>query len=172
MGNLFNKDWFQQLDAYEQMNENMQARMSNDAQSSTNGKEKPKSRTLTKKLSNLLGDHTSDYQRVYATSSVNSTPINNKILPADFDPRSPSSGIVRTPIYCVSEADNKKAILANMNNKMSSVDDPRSPTNEYNRTPIQHATNDSNMMNESTGSLESSSLILSDSLLQQGKYLI
>jgi hypothetical protein len=76
---------------------------------------------------------------------------------------------VRTPIYYLTEADNKKAILANMNNKMSSIDDPRSPTNEYNRTPIHHATNDSNLMNDSAGSLESSSLILSDSLLQQGK---
>jgi hypothetical protein len=99
MGNWINKEWSQQV------NQNSDDE-SNKENSNLNGKlndEKSKARIVRKKVSGLLAinnfnsDSYGEYSRVNTATPVSSdsTPVTNKVLMADFDPRSPSSDIVR-----------------------------------------------------------------------------
>jgi hypothetical protein len=172
MGNWINKEWAELNSGDEGSNEVV-----------TNTEAKSKANILKRKISNLVsntgGEQPIEYSRVNTIDSTNSTPIASKLIMADFDPRSPSSGIIRTPIcYMPENSESKKP------NKF--ICDPRSPTNEYNRTPIHINTLSSNNfnnqidlntsnsenLNESLTS-QDSSLIMSDSsvLLQQGIHI-
>ena len=92
MGNFINKEWSQQIDN----NSGDESIHSENANSSTN---KQKTGNLIKrKLSNLVTSATGDfieYSRVNSVDSPGSTPVSNKQINIDFDPRSPSNGIVR-----------------------------------------------------------------------------
>ncbi|RNA18300.1 hypothetical protein BpHYR1_033977 [Brachionus plicatilis] len=116
--------------------------------------------------SSLLGKKNKNLNNDY-------TPANDRVIHAEFDPRSPSNGIVRTPICYMNEnngdSNTKKSTLG--------IIDPRSPTNDYKRTPIHLNTvtmvnktdpNEDNF-NESHTSLDNSSLVMAESsiLLQQ-----
>ncbi|CAF0927621.1 unnamed protein product [Brachionus calyciflorus] len=135
MGNIMNKEWTQHVDDYSSNDE------SNDANS------------------NLLGDQKSKIE------SCDYTPLNNKVMQAGFDPRSPSSGIVRTPICYLN--DQKSEIKKSA----SSVIDPRSPTNDYKRTPIHLNTVNltgkneyiNDFLDDSSSSLDNSSLVMAES---------
>ena len=65
MGNIINKEWTQHVDDYSSGEESSEVN------------------------SNLLG------KSKQKLSPAEYTPINNKVVQAEFDPRSPSSGIVR-----------------------------------------------------------------------------
>ena len=93
MGNLLNKEWSQQIDNYsgdESMNSENKTSLRNKQKSGN---------IIRRKLSNLVmsatGDQLIEYSKVVSADSPVSTPITNKLVSIDFDPRSPSSGIVR-----------------------------------------------------------------------------
>lgn len=96
---------------------------------------------------------TASNNKLRRNSMDNTTPVTNKVVVADFDPRSPSNGIQRTPICYINEANDKK--------KMPMID-PRSPTNEYNRTPI-HCQSKSANKNYNNDNLNSS--LFNDSII-------
>jgi hypothetical protein len=166
MGNLIKGEWSQQID-----NNSGDESVLNEEDS----KIKKSGNLIRRKLSNLMinanvgGDQ---YSRVNSTDS-SSTPVTNKVISHDFDPRSPSNGIVRTPIAFEEKQKSKKFSLV----------DPRSPTLEYNRTPIRmnaaadsatkqqngdmlnqsKDSTDTNLLNESAFSQDSSLLLMADS---------
>lgn len=175
MGNWINKEWTE-------IDSNSGDEGGNELVANTEAKSK--TNILRRKLSNLVSNTAAseqqiEYSRVNSIDSANSTPITSKVLMADFDPRSPSSGIVRTPISFFTETSEPKPKTTNK----FQINDPRSPTSEYNRTPIHcntlsannynnvndlNASNSENL-NESLTS-QDSSIVMSDSsvLLQQG----
>lgn len=173
MGNILNKEWSEQIDSADtSINEENNCNKNNNNRNSTKDKKSP----LISK-SKIVGK-SSEYTRI-TNSSCNSTPVASKIVAAEFDPRSPSSDIVRTPIYYVSENDKKAAKQSSSSNGPMLVNDPRSPLFEYKRTPI-HAnvkkattsatgqiSDDDDSSNPNENSLDSSSLLMSDSSMQQ-----
>lgn len=109
--------------------------------------------------------------------------VNNKVLLAgsDFDPRSPSSQIVRTPILIVHDSVKGADGKGKKSNSLSVRDnnllnDPRSPSyGDYKRTPIHANTKKDIKMTEPADAEdpnESCSSIMSDSsiLLQHGNF--
>lgn len=98
MGNWLNKDWSQQIDSTSgddttSINENC-----NDQE--TVSKAKLFKRRLSNLVSNSTGENNIEYTRVSSLlENNNSTPTpsnaKSKVMAADFDPRSPSSDIVR-----------------------------------------------------------------------------
>lgn len=186
MGNFLNKEWMEQVDDEDDY-ETKPTEASSDMISSSSplidasnslNKRKSSRNSLAKKNS-VDGDE-SDVK----------TPITNKttkMVIADFDPRSPSADIVRTPIFYATDNSGGQAANNNNNNGAQSnvvgksfvnkamINDPRSPTTEYNRTPIHCNTASANQASEasshddyshdsSSSSLDSSSLIGSSDL--------
>jgi len=94
MGNLINRDWSHQIDN----NSGDESLNFDNYIDSTNNKQKS-GNILKRKLSNLVNsassDQTIEYFQVNSIDSPKATPIANKFTNIDFDPRSPSSGIVR-----------------------------------------------------------------------------
>lgn len=174
MGNWINKEWTAQIDSDDEQqqrhqthsNQNSADKENDENRAPTNGATTTTAaKMMRKKVTSLLSS--SEYQKVNNVSSPSSpptpigghlTPIHsNKPNPDVFDPRSPSSDILRTPIYMQDENNGhghseksnqflKKTILNNMKNPdhnriQHQVEnpfyDPRSPSNAYNRTPIQ-----------------------------------
>ena len=92
MGNFVNKEWSQQID------NNSGDDSLNDSNFVTNNKQKS-GNILKRKLSNLINsaaiDQSIEYFKVDAIESPKFTPTTKKINEINFDPRSPSSGIVR-----------------------------------------------------------------------------
>jgi len=93
MGNLINKDWSQQID-----NNSSDETQNSDEFKESTYKQKS-SNVLRRKLSNLVNstvcDQSIEYFRVNSIDSPGGTPTTNKFTSIDFDPRSPSSGIIR-----------------------------------------------------------------------------
>jgi hypothetical protein len=96
MGNWINKEWSQQVN----LNSDDESNKEN-CGNATDNSEKSKSKIVRKKVSSLLNNYNvaennGDYTRVN-TVNGDSTPVtnNSKVLMSDFDPRSPSSDIVR-----------------------------------------------------------------------------
>lgn len=86
-----------------------------------------------------------------------------KVVAANWDPRSPTNGISRTPILFLNGKDNKDCSQT----PRSTNYDPRSPTCIYNRTPlILKEKNRIDIIDDSIDSNDSSCL------LQQGNSII
>ena len=89
MGNWLNKEW-SQIESF-----------SGDETKPANTSVKPKAKVLKKKksfnTSRSLDSTSEDEQKNDLDNTNNSTPLNtnNKFVIADFDPRSPTNGIVR-----------------------------------------------------------------------------
>jgi hypothetical protein len=83
----------------------------------------------------------------------------SKVVAANWDPRSPTNGISRTPILFLNSKDNKDGSQT----PRSTNYDPRSPTCLYNRTPL--ILKEKNRMDFIDDSIDSND---SSCLLQQG----
>ena len=102
MGNFINREWSQQIDN-NSGDESFNAGTSSAPAASSNSNSKSvktgAGNVFKRKLSNLVfsasGDQSIEYARVNSIDTPSSTPITNKLISIDFDPRSPSSGIVR-----------------------------------------------------------------------------
>lgn len=90
MGNILNKEWIQQEDMLSSDEQQPQQ------QDQDEKNPESKSKLIKRKISNLVANsncgNAGEYTRVNGNDS---TPIANKVLVANFDPRSPTNGIVR-----------------------------------------------------------------------------
>lgn len=171
MGNTLFKDWTEMDSEEEDLNGGQAASKGESSkQTKTNAAAVASQSVIRRKLSGLNTSNESPQLNDPNSDHNTQTPITNKtkMVIADFDPRSPTSGIVRTPICYLSGENGSEAKANNANAAAKySITDPRSPTNEYTRTPIHGMTNqaadlnhdDHDDMDDSNSSLETSSLI-------------
>jgi hypothetical protein len=136
MGNYMNKEWSHQFENVPTTDEENSPR-----------KELKSKSTSEKKSSNSIRRLTDNNYQGICNASFNSTPVANKVITANFDPRSPSSDIVRTPIFIgdKEKQQQQKNKQENFHNKENA--DPRSPAYDYKRTPIQFFSKNKNSAN-------------------------
>ena len=116
MGNIINREWSQHLDSTSSAENSICEASTDSAVNQSRVKAPPSSLNATKREKS---NNSENYSRT--NSSCNSTPVINKLAMSEFDPRSPSSQIVRTPIYISGEVDanakSSRPLLANNNSK-------------------------------------------------------
>jgi hypothetical protein len=144
MGNFLNKEWSQHFDNAS----SAETSLTEDPEA-TSSKVGRTAAALKKRLSNIENNSggSAGQQRVEEYSRINSsyqcTPVAaSKIASAEFDPRSPSTDIVRTPIFFASdsgEPGKKNGGSKQQQLASGAINDPRSPAYDYKRTPIIHA---------------------------------
>jgi hypothetical protein len=143
MGNFINKEWSQHFDNTSSAETSI-AEEPDTASKSSESRVHRTASSLKKRLSNIDinqqrggggGGSSEEYSRV--NPNYQTTPVaSNKMSMAEFDPRSPSSDIVRTPIFLVAENGEAKKSSSNQGKNSNLINDPRSPAFDYNRTPI------------------------------------
>jgi hypothetical protein len=142
MGNFINKEWSQHFDYTSSADTSIAEEVHDAAARSSESKIHRTASALKKRLSNIDINQqrggVDDYSRINPNYEHGTPAAAAKISMAEFDPRSPSSDIVRTPIFLMAENNEGKKNTAAA--KSNLINDPRSPAFDYNRTPI-HANN-------------------------------